>query len=141
MFLSVSFLCSLLSILFLRIPSSCHNLEFNINAQRISVNKDFSLTSALTVCSPAIFPSPTSVSVRYRQKYQKRRFSYGCNHPCSYNLAVITNQEAHMIYGNMDQQQGSTEKNKSKKSRPGSTQITDFFSKASNPGELSINVF
>ena len=46
-----------------------------------------------------------------------------------------------MIYGNMDQQQGSTEKNKSKKKRPGSTQITDFFSKASNLGELSINFF
>ena len=38
----------------------------------------------------------------YRLKYLKRRIRYSYGHPRSFNPAVITNKEAHMIYGNMD---------------------------------------
>ena len=134
-FLRVSVLSSLLVIEFFQIPSSDHSLASN-NARWIDKLKQ---DPPQTDCSPAICLLPTAVGVRYRQKYLKRRFSYGSNHPGSYNPSVITNQEAHMIYGNMDQRQGNTEKNKNNKQRPGSTQITDFFSKASNGGRLSIN--
>ena len=123
---SVSVLSSLLVIEFFQIPSSDHSLASN-NARWIDKLKQ---DPPQTDCSPAICLSPTAVGVRYRQKYLKRRFSYP---------SVITNQEAHMIYGNMDQRQGNTEKNKNSKKRPGSTQITDFFSKASNAGKLSLN--
>ena len=34
----------------------------------------------------------------YRLKYLKRRISYSYGHPGSFNPAVITNKEAHMIY-------------------------------------------
>ena len=37
----------------------------------------------------------------YRLKYLKRRIRYSYGHPGSFNPAVITNKEAHMIYGNM----------------------------------------
>lgn len=122
MFLCVSILSSLLFTSFIQIPSS----------------NDHNLDKPETYCTPAIFPSPMAIGVRYRQKFLKRRLSYGCNHPGSYNPAVITNQEAHMIYGNMDK--GHTEKNTTSKSkRSGSTQITNFFSKASNAGKLYIN--
>ena len=40
--------------------------------------------------------------LRYREKYFKRRTVYSASHPGSYNPSVITNQEAHMIYGNME---------------------------------------
>ena len=50
-------------------------------------------------------------------------YSYG--HPGSFNPAVITNKEAHMIHGNVNKEAGSSpplvEKKRSK--------ISDFFSK------------
>ena len=140
MLLSVSFLSSLLVISFFQVPSSDHkyNLSFN-NARWIPIVK-LKQEPPQTDYSPVICSSPMAVGVRYQQKYLKRRYSYGCNHLGSYNPAVITNLEAHMIYGNLDQQQVNTEKNRSKKNRPGSTQITDFFSKASFAGKLSISV-
>ena len=50
-------------------------------------------------------------------------YSYG--HPGSFNPAVITNKEAHMIYGNVNKEPGSSpplvEKRRSK--------ISDFFPK------------
>ena len=110
-FLSVSVLSSLLVIEFFQIPSSDHSLASN-DARWIDKLKQDPPQSD---CSPAICLSPTAVGVRYGQKYLKRRFSYGCNHPDSYNPSVITNQEAHMIYGNMDQRQGNTEKNRTAK--------------------------
>ena len=44
----------------------------------------------------------SAISVKYREKYLKRRLMYSCSHPGSYNPTTISNQEAHMIYGNMD---------------------------------------
>ena len=40
--------------------------------------------------------------VSFKSKLLKRRLLYSTNHPGSYNPTVISNQEAHMIYGNMD---------------------------------------
>lgn len=59
----------------------------------------------------------------YRTKFLKRRMAYSAGHSGSFNPAVITNQEAHMIYGNMDRQKGH---NKSESSSP---KITNFFKK------------
>ena len=44
----------------------------------------------------------SAFSVKYRQNYLKRRLLYSCSHPGSYNPTTVSNQEAHMIYGNMD---------------------------------------
>ena len=44
----------------------------------------------------------SAISVKYREKYLKRRLMYSCSHPGSYNPTTISNQEAHKIYGNMD---------------------------------------
>ena len=55
--------------------------------------------------------------VRYRTKYLKRRFLYGINHSGSYNPAIISNQEAHMMNGNINPQQG-LENRKVKKAMP-----------------------
>ena len=52
-------------------------------------------------------------------------YSYG--HPGSFNPAVITNKEAHMIYGNMNKEAGSSQATglvKKKRSK-----ISDFFPK------------
>ena len=53
------------------------------------------------------------------------------NHPGSYNPCVITNQEVHMVNGNIDRP-GSSENQKTKK-RKAST-ISDYFSKVA-PGK------
>ena len=34
---------------------------------------------------------------------------YGYGQPGSFNLAVITNKEAHMVYGNMNNETGSSQ--------------------------------
>ena len=63
----------------------------------------------------------------YRSKYLKRRIMYSYGHPGSFNPAVITNKEAHMIYGNMNKEAGSSQATglvKKKRSK-----ISDFFSK------------
>ena len=39
---------------------------------------------------------------RYIEKYLKRHNVYSVDHPGSYNPSIITNQEARMIYENMD---------------------------------------
>ena len=53
--------------------------------------------------SAIILPSSTLVRFREIRKYLKRRLRYSSSHPGSFNPAIITNQEAHMIYGNMDE--------------------------------------
>lgn len=63
----------------------------------------------------------------YRSKYLKRRIMYSYGHPGSFNPAVITNKEAHMIYGNMNKEAGSSQATglvKKKRSK-----ISDFFPK------------
>ena len=52
------------------------------------------------------FPADFScfVAERLRGKYLNKRLAYNSNHPGSYNSFIITNQEAHMIYGNMNEQ-------------------------------------
>ena len=56
-----------------------------------------------------------AISVKYRQKYLKRRLLYSCSHPGSHNPTTISNQEAHMIYGNMD---GEENRKGCKRKRP-----------------------
>lgn len=67
-----------------------------------------------------------AISVKYREKYLKRRLMYSCSHSGSYNPTTISNQEAHMIYGNMD---GEESRKGGKRKRP--SKISDFFQKAS----------
>ena len=62
----------------------------------------------------------------YRLKYLKRRIRYSYGHPGSFNPAVITNKEAHTIYGNMDKETGTSQATGfAKKKR---SKISDFFS-------------
>ena len=63
----------------------------------------------------------------YCLKYLKRGIRYSYGHPGSFNPAVITNIEAHMIYGNMDKETGTSQATGfAKKKR---SKISDFFSK------------
>ena len=57
----------------------------------------------------------STISVKYREKYLKRRLIYSCSHPGSYNPTTISNQEAHMIYGNVD---GEESRKGCKRKRP-----------------------
>jgi len=62
----------------------------------------------------------------YHSKYLKRRIKYSYD-PESFNPAVITNKEAHIIYGNMNKGAGSSQATglvKKKRSK-----ITDLFPK------------
>ena len=63
----------------------------------------------------------------YRSKYLKRRIMYSYGHPGSFNPAVITNKEAHMIYGNMNKEAGSSQVTGLVKRK--SSKISDLFSK------------
>ena len=57
----------------------------------------------------------------------KRRIRYSYGHRGSFNPAVITNKEVHIIYGNMDKETGTSQATGfAKKKRP---KISDFFSK------------
>lgn len=60
--------------------------------------------------------------VVYRRKYLKQRILYSSGHPCSFNPAIIINQEAHMINGNM-------EREKEQKKKTSCSEITSFFKK------------
>ncbi len=60
--------------------------------------------------------------VVYRKKYLKRRLVYCAGHGGSFNPSIITNKEAHMVYGNM-------EKSSRQKNGGPSTKITTFFRK------------
>ena len=42
-------------------------------------------------------------------KYSKRRIVCSCGHPERFNPAVITNKEAHMVYGNMNKESGASQ--------------------------------
>ena len=87
-----------------------------------------------TKYSEVVFNMPSCFTfIRYRKRHLKRRFRYGSNHPGSYNPTLITNQEAHMVNGNMDRQgtEGSTKKQKNRKSSTkGTMEISNYFSKA-----------
>jgi hypothetical protein len=57
-------------------------------------------------------------------KYLKRRLRYSSAHPGSFNPAVITNKEAHIVFGNMEnesQKRGLKQKTL--------TKVTDYFAK------------
>lgn len=58
----------------------------------------------------------------------KRRVRYSPSHPGSFNPAIITNQEAHMTYGNMDGQKNSEKRSSRKR---GFSKISDYFLKTS----------
>ena len=45
----------------------------------------------------------------YRRKYLKQRIMFSHGHPGSFNAAVTTSKEAHMIYSNMNKEPGSTQ--------------------------------
>ena len=65
-------------------------------------------------------------------KYCKRRISYSAEHPGSYNPVIITNKEAHMIFGNMNKESGgSSQTANTGKKRV--TRISDYFPKVENP--------
>ena len=67
------------------------------------------------------------IRAAYRRKYLKRRIMYSYGHRGLFNPAVISNKEAHMIYGSMDKEAGSTQATdfvKKKRSK-----ISDFFPK------------
>ena len=68
--------------------------------------------------------------LRYREKYLKRRTVYSACHPGSYNPSVITNQEAHTIYGNMERTASSTSSNQKCKTTKKAKTISDYFSAA-----------
>ena len=133
-------MCSLLAASVLQ---NIFNDQRSVNKAQCLVTTSEQQQSCCTA-TVAIYSFTTSVGVRYHQKYLKRRFLYSRNHPGSYNPAVSTNEEAHMVNGNMDQQ-GSSDKQKSKK-RPRSAQITEFFSKttqkalSASAGRLSVKL-
>ena len=123
-------------------------LAVTSSQQKFLLNATFSLVdqqlSFLTKYSEpeVVFNLPSRITfVLWREKYLKRRFLYGNNHPGSYNPAVISNQA--MVNGNMNQQ-CSTENQKTKKSNTrgskGTVQITNFFPKVAEtrPGKLPL---
>ena len=64
-----------------------------------------SVTSSFETSESACFMSSVEsdcLFVYRRIKYLKRRIKYSCGHPGSFNPAVITNKEAHMVYGDMN---------------------------------------
>ena len=57
---------------------------------------------------------------------------YSCGHPGTFNPAVITNKEAHMVYGNMNKDAGASHAASGGKKRC-SPKISDYFSKSGQP--------
>ncbi|CAB4016716.1 Hypothetical predicted protein [Paramuricea clavata] len=76
---------------------------------------------------------------RYRDKYLKRQIVYSSGHPGLYNPSIITNQEAHMIYGNMEGTGSSKEpKERQTTARKKAKTISDYFSAAPGGNERTI---
>ena len=57
---------------------------------------------------------------------------YSCGHPGTFNPAVITNKEAHMVYGNMNKDAVVSRAAVSGKKRS-SPKISDYFSNSGQP--------
>jgi len=57
---------------------------------------------------------------------------YSCGHPGTFNPAVITNKEAHMVYGNMNKDAVALHAAAGGKKRS-SPKISDYFSKSGKP--------
>ena len=67
------------------------------------------------------------IRAAYRRKYLKRRIMYSYGQHGLFNPAVISNKKAHIIYGSMNKEAGSTQATdfvKKKRSK-----ISDFFPK------------
>ena len=74
--------------------------------------------------SAIILPSSTLVRFREIRKYLKRRLRYSSSHPGSFNPAIITNQGAHLIYGNTDGKKNSEKRSGRKRTF---LKISNFF--------------
>ena len=74
--------------------------------------------------STIILPSFTLVRFREIRKYLKRRLRYNSSHPASFNRVIITNQQAHMIHGNMDGQKNTEKRSQRKRTF---SKTSDFF--------------
>ena len=57
---------------------------------------------------------------------------YSCGHPGAFNPAVITNKEAHMVFGNMNKDAGISNAAAGGKKRS-SPEISNYFSKRGQP--------
>ena len=57
---------------------------------------------------------------------------YSTGHPGTFNPAVITNKEAHMVYGNINTDAGASLAAAGRKKRF-SPKISDYFSKSGQP--------
>lgn len=83
-------------------------------------------------------PIPSFVEQRffiatfYHHKYFKRRIVYSCGHPGTFNPAVITNKEAHLVYGNMNKD-GEPSHTAGAGKKRSSHKISDYFSKNEKP--------
>ena len=64
-------------------------------------------------------------------KYFKQRIVYSCGR-WTFKPAVITNKEAHMVYGNMDKDAGASDAAGVGKKRS-SPKFSDYFSKSGQP--------
>ena len=103
-----------------------------------------SVTSSFETSESACFMSSVEsdcLFVYRRIKYLKRRIKYSCGHPGSFNPAVITNKEAHMVYGNMNNAAGTSQTSSFGKKK--TTKISDYFFKneqasVSETGEFMI---
>ena len=76
-----------------------------------------------------VFVGRNSLMIFYPRKYFKRRITYSSGHPGSFNPAVITNKEAHIIYGNMNNEGEAGSSRTATIGRKRTTKISDYFSK------------
>ena len=65
-------------------------------------------------------------------KYCKRSIRYSTGHPGSYNPVIITNKEAHLIFGNMNKESGGSSQT-ANTGKNWVTRISDYFSKSGKP--------
>ena len=96
------------------------------NAKLVISSVTSSFETPQSACVMGLFESDCLFLYR-RIKYFKQRIKYGSGHPRSFNLSVITNKEAHMVYGNMNNAAGTSKASSVGKKK--TTKISDYFSK------------
>lgn len=70
-----------------------------------------------------------------RKKFLRRRFFYPTGNEASYNPTVITNQEAHMVNGNMENSKTTTGSKTDIAKTKRKVTITNYFNKISSTGK------
>ena len=106
-----------------------------ILARSARSQRDVRLHGSLSIPIASFVEHSLFIKTFCRRKYLNRRIAYSSGHQGTFNLAVITNKELHMVHGNINTNDETSHTTSNAKKR--SLKISDYFSKQNRKPSLS----